>query len=81
MKKDMGGVASHLSLASMLLEGEIPVRLRVILPIVENSLSASRLPARRRGLGNAGVTRRNGGIIQNDTGLQAINSKGGFIFN
>ena len=41
MKKDMGGAAVALSLASMLLEGEIPVRLRVILPIVENSLSAS----------------------------------------
>jgi len=41
MKKDMGGAAVALSLASMLLEGEVPVRLRVILPIVENSLSAS----------------------------------------
>ncbi len=41
MKKDMGGAAVALSLASMLLEGEIPVRLRVILPIVENSLSGS----------------------------------------
>jgi len=40
MKKDMGGAAVALSLASMLLEGEVPVRLRVILPIVENSLSA-----------------------------------------
>jgi leucyl aminopeptidase len=41
MKKDMGGAAVALSLASMLLEGEVPLRLRVILPIVENSLSAS----------------------------------------
>jgi leucyl aminopeptidase len=41
MKKDMGGAAVALSLASMLLEGAVPVRLRVILPIVENSLSAS----------------------------------------
>ena len=41
MKKDMGGAAVALSLASMLLEGEVPVRLRVILPIVENSVSAS----------------------------------------
>ena len=41
MKKDMGGAAVALSLASMLLEGGVPVRLRVILPIVENSMSAS----------------------------------------
>jgi len=41
MKKDMGGAAVALSLATMLLEGGAPVRLRVILPIVENSLSGS----------------------------------------
>jgi leucyl aminopeptidase len=46
MKKDMGGAAVALSLASMLLEGGVPVRLRVILPIVENSVSA---PAYRPG--------------------------------
>ncbi|MGA8169775.1 MAG: leucyl aminopeptidase family protein, partial [Methylocystis sp.] len=40
MKKDMGGAAVALSLASMLLDGAVPVRLRVILPIVENSVSA-----------------------------------------
>ncbi|MFY9628642.1 MAG: leucyl aminopeptidase family protein [Methylocystis sp.] len=40
MKKDMGGAAVTLSLASMLLEGGVPLRLRVILPIVENSVSA-----------------------------------------
>lgn len=41
MKKDMGGVATALSLAAMLLDGELPIRLRVLLPIVENSISAS----------------------------------------
>jgi leucyl aminopeptidase len=41
MKKDMGGAATALALASMLLEAATPVRLRVILPIVENSISAS----------------------------------------
>ncbi|QGM46209.1 leucyl aminopeptidase family protein [Methylocystis heyeri] len=40
MKKDMGGAAIALSLASMLMEGAVPIRLRVILPIVENSVSA-----------------------------------------
>jgi leucyl aminopeptidase len=40
MKKDMGGAATALSLASMLLDGDAPVRLRVLIPIVENSISA-----------------------------------------
>ncbi|WP_036281001.1 M17 family metallopeptidase [Methylocystis sp. ATCC 49242] len=41
MKKDMGGAATTLALASMLMEGGAPVRLRVLLPIVENSISAN----------------------------------------
>ena len=40
MKKDMGGAAIALTLASLLMDGAVPVRLRVILPIVENSVSA-----------------------------------------
>ncbi len=41
MKKDMGGAATALALAAMLMDGGAPVRLRVILPIVENSVSAA----------------------------------------
>ena len=41
MKKDMGGAAVALALASMLMDGGAPVRLRVLLPIVENSISAN----------------------------------------
>ncbi|ARN79980.1 leucyl aminopeptidase family protein [Methylocystis bryophila] len=41
MKKDMGGSAVALSLAEMLLSVDLPLRLRVILPIVENSVSAA----------------------------------------
>jgi len=41
MKKDMGGAAVALALAQMLLEGGAPLRLRVIVPIVENSVSAA----------------------------------------
>ncbi len=41
MKKDMGGAASTLALAAMLMDGAVPVRLRVLLPIVENSISAN----------------------------------------
>ena len=40
MKKDMGGAASVLGLASIIINMKLNVRLRVLIPIVENSLSA-----------------------------------------
>jgi leucyl aminopeptidase len=40
MKKDMGGAATALALARMVMEAELDLRLRVILPIVENSIAA-----------------------------------------
>lgn len=39
MKKDMGGAASILALARMIVDAKLPVRLRVIIPTVENSVS------------------------------------------
>jgi leucyl aminopeptidase len=41
MKKDMGGAAMALALAAMLMDADVPVRLRVLLPIVENSISSN----------------------------------------
>jgi leucyl aminopeptidase len=41
MKKDMGGAATALALARMILEAELDVDLRVLIPIVENSISAT----------------------------------------
>jgi leucyl aminopeptidase len=41
MKKDMGGAASALALARMILDAKLDVRLRVLIPIVENSISAT----------------------------------------
>ncbi len=40
MKKDMGGAATALTLARLIVESGLDVRLRVLLPIVENSISA-----------------------------------------
>ena len=40
MKKDMGGAATALALATMIMGAKLPVRLRVIVPIVENSIAA-----------------------------------------
>jgi leucyl aminopeptidase len=39
MKKDMGGAANALALAAMILSAGLPVRLRLIVPAVENAIS------------------------------------------
>ncbi len=39
MKKDMGGAACVLSLARMIMRARLPVRLRVLVPAVENAVS------------------------------------------
>lgn len=39
MKKDMGGAAAALALAHMIMDAKLKVRLRVIIPAVENSIS------------------------------------------
>jgi leucyl aminopeptidase len=41
MKKDMGGAAHVLGLASMIIAGALPVRLRVLIPAVENAVSGN----------------------------------------
>jgi leucyl aminopeptidase len=39
MKKDMGGAAVVLGLASMLMDAKLPIRLRILVPAAENSVS------------------------------------------
>ena len=46
MKKDMGGAATALTLARLVMEAGLDLRLRVVVPIVENAISA---PAMRPG--------------------------------
>ena len=46
MKKDMGGAAAALSLARLIMQSGLAVRLRVLIPIVENAISG---PAMRPG--------------------------------
>ncbi len=41
MKKDMGGAATVLGLAHMIMALELPMRLRVLIPAVENSIDGS----------------------------------------
>jgi len=39
MKKDMGGAANVLGLASMIMDAGLPMRLRVVIPAAENAIS------------------------------------------
>jgi leucyl aminopeptidase len=41
MKKDMGGAASALAIARMVMDAKLPVRLRLLVPAVENSVSGN----------------------------------------
>lgn len=41
MKKDMGGAAHVLGIAAMVMDAALPIRLRVLVPAVENSISAN----------------------------------------
>lgn len=41
MKKDMGGAANVLGLASIIMDAKLPVRLRVLIPAVENSIAGN----------------------------------------
>lgn len=41
MKKDMGGAAHVLGLASLIMSHQLPVRLRVLIPAVENAVSGN----------------------------------------
>jgi leucyl aminopeptidase len=41
MKKDMGGAAIMLGLAAALMSAQLPIRLRVLIPAVENSVSGN----------------------------------------
>lgn len=41
MKKDMGGAANVLGLARMIMDAKLPVRLRVLLPAVENAIAGN----------------------------------------
>lgn len=60
MKKDMGGAAHVLGLARMIMAAQLPVRLRVLIPAVENAISGD---AYRPG---DVITMRNGKTVEVD---------------
>ncbi len=77
MKKDMGGAASVLALAHMVMDAKLPVRLRVLLPIVENSISGDCyhpldvLPTRKGITIEVGNTDAEGRLILSDALTEA----------
>jgi leucyl aminopeptidase len=81
MKKDMGGAAIMLGLAQAIMAADLPVRLRVLLPMVENSVSGNALRPRdivrtRKGLTvEIGNTDAEGRLILCDALAEASNDK------
>jgi leucyl aminopeptidase len=72
MKKDMGGAAHALALGLMIMALELPVRLRLLMPVVENAISGDAMRpgdilATRRGLSvEVGNTDAEGRLILAD---------------
>jgi leucyl aminopeptidase len=81
MKKDMGGAAHALGVARIVMALGLPVRLRVLLPIVENSVSGNAFRpldvlASRKGLSiEVGNTDAEGRVILSDALAEASSEK------
>jgi len=81
MKKDMGGAAHVLGLASMIMDAKLPVRLRVLIPAVENAVSGEAmrpgdvLPTRKGLTVEVGNTDAEGRLILCDALAEASREK------
>lgn len=78
MKKDMGGAAQVLGLAAMIMDAQLPVRLRVLIPAVENSVDGSAMRpldvvSTRKGLSiEIGNTDAEGRVVLADALAEAV---------
>src|SRR6185437_2166745 len=81
MKKDMGGAATLLGLASAIMEAKLPVRLRVMVPAVENAVAGNSfrpldIIKTRKGMTvEVGNTDAEGRLILCDALYEACNEK------
>jgi leucyl aminopeptidase len=81
MKKDMGGAAHVLALASLVMERRLPVRLQLLIPAVENAVSGNAyrpgdVIATRKGLSvEIGNTDAEGRVILSDALTYACETK------
>jgi leucyl aminopeptidase len=87
MKKDMGGAANVLGLAHAIMDAGLRVRLRVIIPIVENAISASSfrpgdvLPSRNGMTVEIGNTDAEGRLILADALALAVEDEPEFLLD
>jgi leucyl aminopeptidase len=87
MKKDMGGAATALSLAHMIMDAGLPIRLRVILAIVENALAGNAFrpgdvyPSRKGLFVEIGDTDAEGRLILADALTYACEAKPKLLFD
>lgn len=87
MKKDMGGAAHVLGLASLIMDRDLPIHLRVLIPAVENSISGSSyrpgdVIQTRKGLTvEIGSTDAEGRVILADALAEAVSEKPDLIID
>ncbi len=87
MKKDMGGAAMALGLAQMVMEAELRIRLRVLIPAVENSVSGNAmrpldvLESRSGRKVEVGNTDAEGRLVMADALTAAAAAKPAMIFD
>ncbi len=87
MKKDMGGAAHALGLASMIMDAGLKVRLRVLIPAVENAISGNAmrpldvLPTRKGKTVEIGNTDAEGRLILCDCLAEADAEKPALLFD
>lgn len=80
MKKDMGGAANVLGLAAMIMALQLPVRLRVLIPAVENSVAGNAVhpldvvSSRRGTTVEIGNTDAEGRLVLADALWEAVSS-------
>lgn len=87
MKKDMGGSAHVLGLAAMIMDAKLPVRLRVLIPAVENSVDGSAMrpldvvPTRKGLTIEIGNTDAEGRVILADALAEAVSESPDLIID
>ena len=87
MKKDMGGGAHALAMAQLIMELNLPVRLHMLVPAVENAIAGNayrpgEIVATRKGLGiEIGNTDAEGRVVLSDALAYAAESKPDLIID
>ncbi len=87
MKKDMAGAAQALALGQMIMQADLPVRLRVLMPAVENMVDGNAIRpldiiATRKGISvEIGNTDAEGRLILCDAIADAVEEQPALLFN